>query len=112
MDVTFASLITPAGTIIAGGLVTAFVELLKRAFPIIDARVSGASLAFLSSAALYIFALYGLTAAVGAPASADVALNVFVAWLSAATSAVGIKATIRHGMTANEVIATDEVPKD
>jgi predicted NAD/FAD-dependent oxidoreductase len=48
--VTFASLLDPAGVVIAAGIITALVELLKRTFPCLDAWISGAFLAWLACA--------------------------------------------------------------
>lgn len=117
MNVTFADLVTPAGVIIAAGIVTSLVQLLKGAFPILDARLSGAAMAFLTSALLYVFTTYALLST-GAIVPPDGFLGVFLAWLSCATSAVGIKSTIDHvgvasakSVPINDVIDPD-VPDD
>lgn len=89
--ISFATLLTPPGVVVAAGLTTAFVELIKRVFPAIDARVSGALLAFVFDALLYI-----LAALATGVADLDAGLLVFMAWLSCATSAVGISSTIEH----------------
>ncbi len=91
VDITFASLLTPPGVIAAAGIITALVQLLKGVFPLLDARVSGALMAFVLSAVLYLLA--GLSTSVG---TLDAGLVVFLAWLSCATSSVGIKATVDH----------------
>lgn len=109
MNVTFDALVTPAGVVIAAGIITGLIQLLKVSFPILDARVSGATMAFLISLGLYVvvgLAIKGL--------DANGYLNVFLAWLSAATSAVGIKATIDHAGTASAKAdpLTDLVPAD
>jgi hypothetical protein len=88
---TFASFLTPAGAIVAAGIVTALIEVIKGAMPAIGDKVSGALMAFFLTAILYV-----LTAiAVGLP-SPDAALNVFLSWLTAATSAIGIKSATAH----------------
>lgn len=92
---TFASFMTPEGVIVAAGLVTVLVQLIKTVFPAIDARVSGALLAFVLTAVLYVF-----TALATGPATWDAGLVLFAAWLSCATSAVGIKAASDHVQTA------------
>lgn len=91
MNLTFADLLTPTGVIGAAALITTLVELLKRTFPPIDARVSGAFLAFVFSAVLYIFA--GIATRTATP---DDALLVFTSWLACAVASVGIKATTVH----------------
>lgn len=88
---TFASFLTPGGAIVAAGLVTALIEVIKAAIPSLDARVSGALLAFALTALLYVFT--GL--AVGTP-NPDAVLNVFLSWLTCATSAIGIKSAGTH----------------
>lgn len=91
MNPTFSDFLTPAGIIVAAGVVTAFVELLKGVFPAIDERVSGALLAFIVTGLLYVF-----TALAVPPASPDGWLTVFLAWLACATSSVGIKSATAH----------------
>ena len=91
MDITFASLLTIEGTVIAAAIVTSLVELLKR---VGDIQVAGAWVAFLLSAILYIFAAIA-TNVVGAPAPLDAGLAVFLAFLGCATSAVGIHSSLR-----------------
>ena len=91
MTPTFASFLEPAGIVIAGGLITGLVQLIKTTFPALDARVSGAVLAFAFSAILYV-----LTAVATGAGSLDAGLTVFWAWLAAATAAVGTYATVTH----------------
>ena len=91
MNITFAALLEPAGVVIAAGIITTLVQLLKSVFPPLDARLSGALMAFLASAVLYLLA--GLATNVS---TLDAGLAVFLAWLSCATSSVGIKATADH----------------
>ena len=90
-DLSFASLLTAAGAGIAAGLVTTLVELLKTARGNERLPVSGAALAFALSALLYLLA--GVATGVD---SLDDGLVVFVAWLTCATSAVGVHSTITH----------------
>lgn len=89
--VTFASLLTPPGVIAAAAIITGLIQLLKSVFPGLDARVSGALMAFVGSAVLYVLA--GAATGVASP---DAGLAVFLAWLSCATSSVGIKAVSDH----------------
>ena len=90
-DLSFATLLTAAGAGIAAGLVTTLVEVLKTAWGRESLPVSGAALAFGLSAVLYLLA--GIATGV---ASLDDGLVVFVAWLTCATSAVGVHSTITH----------------
>jgi hypothetical protein len=90
-ELSFATLLTAAGAGIAAGLVTTFVEVLKTAWGHEGMPASGAALAFGLSAVLYLLA--GIATGV---ASLDDGLVVFVAWLTCATSAVGVHSTITH----------------
>lgn len=94
MDLTFAAFLTPAGVVAAAAAITMLVQLVKSVFPAVDARVSGAVMAFTFSAVLYL----ATAAATGIP-TWDAGLTVFLAWLSCATSAVGIKAATEHVAT-------------
>jgi hypothetical protein len=87
---TFAAFLTPEGIIVAGGLITAFIQLLKGVFPPIDERVPGAILAFGLSAALY-----AITAVVVGVSTPDAGLTVIASWLACATAAVGVHSTAR-----------------
>ena len=89
-DITFAALLTAAGAGVAAGVITALVELLKVVAAPVVAKVSGAGVAFIASAILYVLA--GI--ATGAN-TLDKGLVVFIAWLTCATAAVGIHASIR-----------------
>lgn len=89
--VTFASLLTATGAGVAAVIITTLVQLVKTVVPAIDARVSGASLAFLFSAVLYLLA--GIATGVG---TLDAGLTVFVSWLTCAVAAVGAYATMQH----------------
>jgi hypothetical protein len=88
---TFAVLVTAAGAGIAGVIITTLVQLIKTVLPAIDARVSGALLAFVLSAILYLVA--GIATGVS---TFDAGLNVFVSWLTCAVASVGAYATITH----------------
>jgi hypothetical protein len=90
-DLNFATLLTAAGAGIAAGLVTTLVELAKTVWGKETMPVSGAALAFGLSAVLYLLA--GIATGVD---SLDASLVVFVAWLTCATSAVGVHSTITH----------------
>jgi hypothetical protein len=81
---TFASFLTPEGTIVAAGLITALIQLVKVTFPVIDAKVSGAVMAFSASALLYT-----VTALVTMPEGPDAYLTVIASWLLCATASVG-----------------------
>ena len=48
MDVTFASFLTPQGVVAAAATITVLVQLIKTVLPAIDARVSGALMAFVA----------------------------------------------------------------
>jgi hypothetical protein len=87
---TFASFLTPEGIIVAGGLITALVQLVKNVFPIIDTKVPGAVMAFSASALLYT-----ATALVVGIATPDVALTVLASWIACATASVGVYSTVR-----------------
>jgi len=99
MNITFELLVTAAAVPIAAGIVTTLVALLKSAFPILDARFSGASMAFVLSAILYLFAAFALRTP-GQSINPNDLLNVFLAWLAVASSSVGIKSTWDHVTTA------------
>lgn len=90
-SLTFASFLTPAGIVIAAGLVTGLIAYLKGSFPALDARVSGAALAF-----VFTFALYALTAIATGTSTLDAGLNVFAAWLTCGSAAIGIHGTVAH----------------
>lgn len=97
MDLTFADLLTAEGALIAGGIVTTLVELIKRVVPTIDARVSGALMAFVLSAVLYVLAALATNVA-----DLNAGLLVFLAWLSCATSAIGISSAVTHVSETNK----------
>ena len=95
--VTFADLLTPPGVVIAGAAVTALTELLKRVFPALDGRVSGMQIAFGLSLALYVAAFF---AARGETPDPNLPLVALFAWISCATSAVGIHQTVERARVA------------
>lgn len=88
---TFESLLTPAGMAVAAALLVTLVEIVKVGLPIVDRHVSGATLAFLLSAALYIVA-----AVVLPNATPDLYLAAFCAWIMVAAGAMGIKSGAMH----------------
>lgn len=88
---TFASFLTPEGIVVAGGLITALIQLIKATFPAINAWVSGAVMAFALSAALYI-----VTTLVVGVESADAALTIVASWIACATASVGVYASVKH----------------
>ena len=90
-ELSFASLLTAAGAGVAAGLVTTLVEVLKTAWGREGLPASGAALAFGLGAVLYLLA--GIATGVD---SLDAGLVVFVAWLTCATSAVGVHSTITN----------------
>lgn len=91
MTLTFAGLFDPQGVIAAAAAITALVTLLKRVSPVIDARISGALMAFGLSALLYAASVTAVP--ITAP---DDALRLVLAWISCATAAVGINSTVKH----------------
>lgn len=91
---TFESFLTPPGIIVAGGIVTTFIELIKTVFPTLDARVSGALMAFVITAVLYV-----IVGIVVPQADANGYLVVFCSWLTCAAAAVGIHSAWVHVQT-------------
>lgn len=89
--ITFAQLLTPGGVVVAAATVLALVEVIKAGIPVIDRHVSGATMAFALSGVLYI-----LTALALPQATADGYLAIAFAWISCATSAMGIRAGADH----------------
>jgi hypothetical protein len=87
---TFSAFLSPEGIVVAGGLITAFVQLIKTVFPVVDARVSGAIMAFSLSAILY-----AITAVVVGISTPDQGLTVVASWLACATAAVGVYSTAK-----------------
>lgn len=88
--ITWSQLITPAGVAIAAPLITGLVQLLKSQ-PAIDRRFSGATLAFLASAVLYLLAAVALQ-----PLTSDGYLNLFATWIGCGLAAVGVYSTAQH----------------
>lgn len=88
---TFASFLNAAGAGVAAIIITSLVQLVKTALPSIGERVSGALMAFVASAVLYL-----LTAVATGVSTFDSGLNVFLAWLTCATAAVGAYSVVRH----------------
>lgn len=90
-NLTLTVVLTAGGAVTAAAVTRQLVELVKRAFPVIDARISGASLAFTLTGVLYVVAF--VTVGEHTPDGAFIA---FLSWLSCATSAIGINATLDH----------------
>ena len=88
---TFAQLLEPQGIAAFAAVATTLVALIKYVFPVIDARVSGALMAFVITAIGY--ALCAIAVQV---ATLDHGLLVFVSWLTCATAAVGVNSTVSH----------------
>lgn len=82
---TFASFLTPPGMLVAAGLITTLIAVLKSAIPVF-AAANGATLSFVFSALLYV-----VTAVALRPGNPDGYLLVFTAWVTVAAGAIGIK---------------------
>jgi len=87
-SITFALLLTAAGTGVAAMLVTGTVALIKAVWE--AAPVSGAALAFIVSVVLYVVAAI----ATDSWRDLNLLLIVFISWLTCATSAVGVNQII------------------
>jgi hypothetical protein len=90
---TFASFLSPEGIVVAGGLITALIQVVKVTFPLVDAKVTGAVQAFVLSAVLYV-----ITALVVGVDSPDAYLTVIASWLACATAAVGVHSTAKYAV--------------
>lgn len=88
---TLAALLTVAGVAAGAAFTTVVVSLIKNVFPVVDAKVSGALMAFVFTLMLYILA--GVSAGAG---TLDAWFAVFVAWITCATTAVGAHSTFKH----------------
>ena len=91
MNLTLSGLLTPEGIVAGAALVTTIIAMLKGVWSDLDARVSGALMAFVLTLVLYVLA--GVSS--GA-VTLDAWFAVFIAWVSCATSAVGIHSTVQH----------------
>lgn len=91
MTFTFADLYTAAGVAAAAAAITALVALVKGVFPVIDAKVSGALMAFVASALLYLASITAVPIT-----SPDNVLALVLAWIACATASVGINSTAQH----------------
>ncbi len=98
-NITFAVLLTGAGVLIAAGIVSLVVDVLKAGVPAL-ANVNGMTMAFVISAVLYVLA--GIAVGVG---SLDGGLSVFLAWLSCAAASLGLHKTIL-GSVSNKITGT------
>ena len=94
MTFTFEDLTTAAGAAAAAGLVMVLVQLLKAVLPQLFARLTGALWAFIGTAVLY---LVGALVLAPSWANANAGLAYFIAWVTAATAAVGIHAAATQG---------------
>lgn len=88
---TLATILLGAGAFPAAAVIRQLIEVLKVAFPSIDANVSGARQAFLLSLILYVVAWL----AVG-DRSPEGAFAAVLVWLACATSAIGIDSALTH----------------
>lgn len=91
VNLTLAALFTAGGAVAAAAVIRQLIEVLKVAIPALDARMSGASMAFVLSLVLYALAW----AAVGGR-DADALFLAFTSWLGCAVAAIGINATVDH----------------
>lgn len=89
--ITIDGLFTAAGAGAAALVIRQVIEVVKAALPVIDAKVSGATQAFVLSAALYVLAAFALPVA-----DVNGILLAGVSWLTCATAAVGINAAWDH----------------
>ena len=89
--VTFASLLEPAGLVIAAGIVSGLIEVIKNALPWLGERVSGALMAFIVTVILYTIAGIATN-----PNTLDAGLGIFMAWLACLTAAMGLKSGGTH----------------
>jgi hypothetical protein len=80
--VTFDSFLTPEGIVVAGGIITTLISVLRTAIPQVS-TINGALLALVISAILYV-----LTAVQVGVGDLNAGLTVFAAWLACASTAV------------------------
>jgi hypothetical protein len=85
MDIQLADVLTLPGALVASGLVTAFVAVLKKWFPIIAARDWEQALALAAALALVAVAFYDQRLY-----TLDAAFVAFAAWLGIAKLATGM----------------------
>lgn len=97
---TFQTLVTPAGALVAATAVKLLVDLIKAVLPRVDAAVSGALLAFVLSGVLYVAAALSLPS-LGVVLDANGYLNIVIVWLTAAAGAIGITGAISHARVAS-----------
>jgi hypothetical protein len=91
VNLTLLALFTAGGAVAAAAIVRQLIEVLKVAFPALDARMSGATLSFLLS-----LVLYGLAYAAVGERSAEGVFLAFLSWLACAVAAIGINSTVDH----------------
>lgn len=87
--ITFASLLDPAGAIIAAGLVSTFAQIVKTYTGWAGVWIAGAA-----SAVLYI-----LAAIATGVSTLDAGLTVFLSWMACAASATGLHSTVRYAQS-------------
>lgn len=86
-------LATLAGATVLGPLIAALTEALKLAFPPLDARLSGATIAFLLTLGVYV-------AGVAALGLANVDLMYLVGFVNTVTVAIGVNSAAKHAIAA------------
>jgi hypothetical protein len=91
VNLTLAALFTAGGAVAGAAIIRQLIEVLKVAFPVIDQRLSGATMAFILSAVLYVLAWI----AVGGRDADGIFLGV-TSWIACAVAAIGINATVDH----------------
>jgi hypothetical protein len=104
--VTFAALLT-APTPIVGAVIRQIVEVLKRMFPILDARISGLRLSYYVAAALAVLAF-----ALGTDMGQEGALAAFWAFLAWSQNAVGLDATLNQWSQRKDAGISEGVPDE
>lgn len=85
-------LATLAGATVMGPLIAALTEALKRAFPPLDARVSGATIAFVLTLAIYVMAGIALWPEVG--------LMLLLGFVNTVGLAIGTNSAAEHVLEA------------
>lgn len=90
-NLTWAALLTAGGAGAAALVVRQLIQVIKVALPAVDARVSGALMAFVLTAAAYVAAFF-----FGGDGTPNGALMAFISWLTCATAAIGIDSAWSH----------------
>lgn len=105
INLTIADLVTGPGVVAVAALVTSIISILKNVFPPIDARYSGALQAFVITGVLYILAAISLH-----PADINGYFQIFLFWLTALSSAIGIHSGTSHALKEAGIISDDPKP--